>query len=106
MQLVDEFLQWWINPRALPDFSGRFAPGFSFRKEPVGLADEDAVWFVEQKLPWSGIEVKERVIEGDTAVLVLEGEDRVTELRHRATLKVVVRSGRIASVVETLEVIK
>ncbi|WP_147448680.1 hypothetical protein [Corallococcus terminator] len=105
-QIADEFLQWWIDPRSLPGFSGRFAPGFSFRMEPVGLADEDAVWFAEQKLPWSGVEVKERVIAGDEAVLVLEGEDPVTALRHRVSLRIVVQEGRIASVLETFEAIE
>ncbi|MFP2905392.1 hypothetical protein ACLESD_10110 [Pyxidicoccus sp. 3LFB2] len=104
-RLATEFLQWWVNPQSSPGFSSQFMPGFVFRMEPVGLADQDAVWLVEQKLPWSGVEVKSQHIEGEMAVLVIEGVDPVTELRHRVGFSIVVRAGRIASVTERIEIL-
>ncbi|RYZ17655.1 MAG: hypothetical protein EOO70_01305 [Myxococcaceae bacterium] len=102
-QLIDAFLRWWIDPRSIPGFSSRFVTGFSFQTKPAGLVDEDAVWFVEQRMPWSGVEVKKRVIEGDSAIVVLEGEDPVTALRHRVTFRIVVSGRQISSVLESFE---
>jgi hypothetical protein len=104
-QIADEFLGWWIDPASNPGFSRRFAHGFTYRKEPVGLADSEAVWFIEQKLPWSKVDVRSKKAEGDTALILIEGVDPVTDLRHEIRWELVVRGERIVSVVERVDTI-
>lgn len=101
--LVEAFLQWWVDPRSVPGFTGRFVPGFTYRMEPSGVEGEDAVWLIEQQLPWVDVRVESRSVEGDTAVLVLEATDPVTDLRRRMTLKVVAQDGCIVAVTQRSE---
>lgn len=105
-QIADEFLAWWVEPESNPGFARRFADGFTYRMEPVGPADSEAVWFVEQKLPWSQVEVKSHVVEGDTALIVILGVDPVTNLRHQVRWRLVIRDARIVSVVESSDIIR
>ncbi|MFP2926207.1 hypothetical protein ACLESO_13515 [Pyxidicoccus sp. 3LG] len=104
-QLAADFLRWWMDPGSHPDFRSQFAPGFSYRKEPVGLSDEDAVWLIEQSLPWEEVQVKSLAFEGDTAVLEIEGIDPVTRLRHRKDLRIVIQGNSVVSVVERGEIL-
>ncbi|RKH72412.1 hypothetical protein D7X96_04830 [Corallococcus interemptor] len=102
---VEAFLQWWSSPKDFPAFSTRFAPGFSYRQEPDGMSDEDAVWFHEEKVPWTGLKVVEQEIAGNTASLVLEGDDPVTLLRMRASLKLMIQGAQVVSVSERIKIL-
>ncbi|QSQ21768.1 hypothetical protein JY651_42560 [Pyxidicoccus parkwayensis] len=99
-QLADEFLGWWSNPESNPGFPRRFAQGFTFTMEPVGLADSGAVWLIEQAPPWSEVKVKSQEVEGDTARIVIEGVDPVTLLRLEISWKLVIQEERIVSVLQ------
>lgn len=99
-QLAAEFVRWWVHPSGMPLFRERFAPGISYQLKPSGLADEEALWLLEQALPWEHVEVKSLAATGDVATVEIEGTDPVTLLRHRVLLTLRVAQGRIVSVVE------
>jgi hypothetical protein len=105
-QVASDFLRWWANPTSVPGLRSRFEPGFTYQMEPAGLSGDYAVWLIEQSPPWEHVDVKSCSITGDTAALVVEGTDPVTLLRHRVSWSLVIRNGRIASVLERSELLE
>ena len=104
-RLVSQFLRWWLNPASVPDFPKQFVPGFSYRMQPGVLDDADLVSFIERAPPWTDVVVESEIIVDDTATVVASGVDPVTLLRHRATLRIVVRGENIVSVDERVEIL-
>lgn len=101
--LLDELFAWWRTSGKGRDPSGFLAPGFLY--DGLGQDAELWIWLVKQGLDWQELLVIDRVVHGDQGVLVFEGIDPVTLLRHRVAWRIEVSAGRIIRLVDTSEIV-
>jgi hypothetical protein len=65
-----------------------------------GFQDEDALWFIRQKPPWTDLEVETAIIDSETVEILGVGTDPVTGLRHTIHWQLIVKNGKITCVIE------
>lgn len=75
---VDSFFAWWSSGASRP----RFAESFSYDNGIPGHGTAEFIFLVEQQT-WMDVRVVARCVEGERGVLIVEGTDTVTSLRHR-----------------------
>jgi hypothetical protein len=99
-ELLENFFEWWTKPGNVrrPTF---LSDDFTFDLGYGGMANDDLVWWVQQKPPWRDLRVVARIVHEDKAALVFEGTDSATSLRHRVAWFVEVSGDKILRVVET-----
>lgn len=101
-RIADQFLRWRSGIERTPTTRGLLSAGVSYRKVPGGLSDKDAMWFVEQELPWMNVRVKSRTFTSDSARLLVEWSDAVTNLANRTRIRLIIKRNKIVSVDEEL----
>lgn len=97
--IASGFVRWWSDPSRFSGFEEWFGADMSYSMEK-GFQDEDALWFIRQKPPWSDLEVESCAASGENIEIVGVGTDLVTLLRHIISWQLTMRNGKIARVLE------
>jgi ketosteroid isomerase-like protein len=93
--------EWWKKPETTGDLLALVAPDVVWDRGLSGFKGEDMLWWVAQKPPWVSMRIIESIVADTRGVLVFEGTDTATGLRHRVAWLLEVENERVARVLET-----
>jgi hypothetical protein len=95
LQIVHQLLDWWRLASTPAGARAWLADDFVFDSGLEVLDAEQFVWRHEHTAPWSNMKILSMVDSHDATMVMFEGTDSVTGLRHRIAWFVHFRGGQV-----------